>query len=311
MSVKELVDDLFQTIEVSPAELNDPETAHLVVHENQVLSTKVLPGLVVEVEEMTEGISANIRLREGTVIKNPVHLCFGLLPEKGLQKIIMRVSIEESSRVSILAHCTFPNAVDVSHIMDAVINVRENASYQYFERHIHGKAGGAKVYPKAIVELERGARFKTDFSLLKGRAGLVDIDYETTCKENTIMDMTARINGSGSDRIKIKEVGYLIGEKSVGVLTSRVAIRDEATADVYNRITASAAYARGHVDCKEIIQGKAQASATPIVEVRHPKAYVTHEAAIGSVDQKQLETLMARGLEEEQAVNLIVQGLLG
>ena len=50
--------------------------------------------------------------------------------------------------------------------------------------------------------------------------------------------------------------------------------------------------------------------ATPVVEVKHPKAHVTHEAAIGSVDTKQLETLMSRGLGEEEAIDLIVQGLL-
>ena len=42
----------------------------------------------------------------------------------------------------------------------------------------------------------------------------------------------------------------------------------------------------------------------------HPKAHVTHEAAIGSVDSKQLQTLMARGLSEDEAVDLIIQGLL-
>jgi Fe-S cluster assembly scaffold protein SufB len=37
---------------------------------------------------------------------------------------------------------------------------------------------------------------------------------------------------------------------------------------------------------------------------------VTHEAAIGSVDSRQLETLMARGMDEEEAVDLIINGLL-
>ena len=37
---------------------------------------------------------------------------------------------------------------------------------------------------------------------------------------------------------------------------------------------------------------------------------VTHEAAIGRVDNKQVQTLMARGLEEERAIDLIVGGML-
>jgi len=50
--------------------------------------------------------------------------------------------------------------------------------------------------------------------------------------------------------------------------------------------------------------------AIPIVEVKHPRARVTHEAAIGSVETKQLGTLMASGLNEEEAVDVIVEGLL-
>jgi hypothetical protein len=37
---------------------------------------------------------------------------------------------------------------------------------------------------------------------------------------------------------------------------------------------------------------------------------VTHEAAIGRVDKKQVETLMARGLEEEKAIDLVISGML-
>jgi Fe-S cluster assembly scaffold protein SufB len=44
--------------------------------------------------------------------------------------------------------------------------------------------------------------------------------------------------------------------------------------------------------------------------VCHPDAKVTHEAAIGSVDKKGLETLMARWLMPEQAIELIVSGIL-
>jgi Fe-S cluster assembly scaffold protein SufB len=48
------------------------------------------------------------------------------------------------------------------------------------------------------------------------------------------------------------------------------------------------AHARGHVDCLEIVR-----------EWAHPLAKVTHEAAIGSVDHGQIETLMSRGVAPE------------
>ncbi len=46
------------------------------------------------------------------------------------------------------------------------------------------------------------------------------------------------------------------------------------------------------------------------MNVKHPLVKVTHEAAIGSVDQKQLETLMAHGLTPDEAEDFIITGLL-
>ena len=122
--------------------------------------------------------------------------------------------------------------------------------------------------------------------------------------------MITRINAKGDDVINIRETGHLNGDYARGVLTSRVAVRDRAKAEVYNKITASGSYARGHVDCTEIIQDDGIVSAVPIVEVTNPKAHITHEASLGSVDSKQLQTLMARGLSEDDATDLIIQGLL-
>ena len=37
---------------------------------------------------------------------------------------------------------------------------------------------------------------------------------------------------------------------------------------------------------------------------------ITHETAIGSIDRKQMETLMVKWLEENEAVDVIVRGVL-
>lgn len=307
---EQLVKQLSKASDIETNIVNNPHIAHLFIHHHKVIGAHLIPGLKVDVKEMTDGIKVSMVVEKGSVIEKPVHLCFGMFPEKGIQKIIMSVNIEDGASISILAHCTFPNAVDVQHIMDAQINVGKNARYSYFERHIHGDLGGVKVYPTAVINLDEGAQFKTEFELLKGCVGLIDMNYETNCKARSIAEMNARINGRGDDVIAIRETGNLLGEYSRGVLTSRVALRDNAKADVYNKIKATAAYARGHVDCKEIIQDNGVAKATPIVEVNNPKAHVTHEASIGSVDSKQLQTLMSRGLSEDDAVELIIQGLL-
>ena len=290
--------------------LHDKETAHLMINLNRVLSRNDVPGLEVETEEFDEGVKVKMVVKKGTVIKKPVHLCFGITHTQAVQKIIMDLTVEAGAKIDVFSHCIFPKGGDIKHIMEAQINIEEGGSYTYLERHIHANEGGIYVYPKAKIKLGPHARYKSDFELLRGRVGLIDIDYEADCEAHSTLEMTAKINGFGDDVIKIREVGNLLGEYATGVLTSRIAARERARAEVYNKIYANAPYARGHVDCKEIIQGNGVAQAVPIVEVAHPKARITHEAALGSVDTKQLETLMARGLTEEEATELIISGLL-
>lgn len=307
---KTTLKDLYDSIGTHDNILNDPNVAHLFIHKNEVLGAKALPGLNIKTEPFEDGIKVNISTDENSKFIKPVHLCFGLFQEKGMQKIIMDVKIGKGTKIDIMAHCTFPNAIDVTHIMEAVLEIGEGAEYSYFERHIHGTTGGVKVFPKAEVRLAKNALFKTEFELIRGRVGLIDIDYITYCSAYSTMEMNARINGTEDDIIRINETGFLLGEHSTGVLTTRVAVRGNAKAEVHNKLIAEAAFARGHVDCKEIIQDNGTAVAVPIVEVKHPKAHVTHEAAIGSVDSKQLQTLMSRGLNEDEAVDLIIKGLL-
>ncbi len=306
---EDLVEEILESINLHKSLRRDEP--HVVINANRVLSSKVVDGLEIEPEELADGVRARLRVRRGVKIKQPVHLCFGMLPERGIQKILLDVEIEDEAEVSFMAHCTFPNAVDIQHLMEAEIRVGRRASYSYFERHWHSDEGMVRVVPVARIKLAEGARFSTEFELLKGRVGLIDIDYHTDCQAESSAEMKARIFGRQDDRIKIKESASLDGEASRAVLTTHIAVRDEARAEIYNEIIAGAPHSRGHVDCKEIIQGNGVARAVPVVEVRHPKAHVTHEAAIGSVDSKQLQTLMARGLSEDEAINLIIEGLLG
>lgn len=301
---------MLESIGMDPQHAFGPDVARIEVHANQVVGVKLVPGLQVQADETADGIQAAIRVEAGAQIAQPVHVCFGIIPEDGLQLVDLDIHIEEQAQVSILAHCTFPNAKQVEHRMEAAIRVDAGASYQYFERHVHGPHGGVQVIPNARIVLHEDAVFATEFELIKGRAGKIAFDYQAECRDRSLLEMTARISGRDDDVIVIRECADLVGAEARAALISHIALRDRAAADIYNRIVASGDHARGHVDCKEIVVGHAVAKATPIVEVRNATAHVTHEAAIGSVDSKQLQTLLSRGLDEDTATGLIIEGLL-
>ena len=291
--------------------LRTKNVAKLVVHENKVLSANEVDGVKLSYEPRENGISAELLVEDGIKVSNPIHLCFGILPKEGLQDISLQVNVGKDAETSVIAHCVFPNAIHVVHKMDAVINIGDNASFSYKETHYHGDFGGIEVIPKARVTLGEKAIYQNTFSLIEGCVGKLDFDYEVISGAKSVAELIAKVYGKSDDFIKISEKVHLNGNEARSLIKTRIVLRDKAEAEVIGETYGNAPYARGHVDCTELVNGKeAIARAIPIVSVTDETAKVTHEAAIGSIDRRQLETLMARGLEESEAVDVIVRGIL-
>lgn len=290
--------------------LNDRSTAHLAASGHSIVSMRDVPGLTVDAQETADGISARVTVGKGVKIGKPVHLCFGVLHAEGSQTIEMHVNIEEGATATFIAHCIFPNAVKVRHAMDAEITIGDRADMRYSETHYHGPHGGVEVIPVARVVVGKGGRYYTDFTLITGRVGKLALDYTVTAGQDSVTELNARVFGHGTDDVRIRDAVLLNGTNARGMIKTRVAIEDDAHAEVTGITEGNADGARGHVDCMEIVKDRAVAKAIPIVQVNNPGAKVTHEAAIGSVDKRQMETLMAHGLRPEEAVDVIVKGIL-
>lgn len=306
-------DDLLRalyTVYGDAAALLDPRTAHLVVEGRDVLSRQTIPGVELQAEPQDDALVAEIRVADGVRVASPIHTCVGILGAHGAQRIRLRLVLGRQSSASLLAHCLFPNAEAARHVMEAEIEVGEGAELRYSEGHYHGASGGMEVYPRARVRVGPGARYFADFSLLTGRVGRLVLDYTIEVAAHAVVEVNARVFGHGADEICLRDEIILAGEEARGLVRTRVAVEDEARAEVIGVTRGQAAGARGHMDCLELVRDRARARAEPIVDVSHPLAKVTHEAAVGTVDQKQLETLMAHGLAPDEAVNMIITGVL-
>ena len=181
---------------------------------------------------------------------------------------------------------------------------------RYSEAHYHGQAGGIVVLPTTDAIVEEAGRLEVEFSLVHGRVGSLDVRIEVDVAARGVVELATKAYGTGDDRIAVNEVVRLNGVGARGLTRTRVAVRDQADSSVNTTAEGNAPGVVGHMDCTEIVRGAAVARNTPAVVVRDDQARVTHEAAIGSVSKKELETLMARGLTEEDAVDIIIRGML-
>jgi len=292
-----------------PGVLASGAPAILVVSANRVLAANDAPGVRFEAAERPSGVHARIVVEPGARPR-PIHLCFGMLPADGLQEIEADYEVGAGATAEFIAHCTFPNAVTLRHVMNARIDVAEGGVMTYREAHFHGPHGGIVVAPSARVSVARGGRFAATFSLLHGRVGRLEIDYDVEVAEAGLAELTTRAYGIADDRLRVVEALHLNGRGARGLTKTRIAVRDEAVSEVLTTTEGNAPFARGHMDCTEVVRGHGTASNMPRVVVRDDRAHVTHEAAIGAVNPRELETLMARGLDEEAAVDVIVRGML-
>jgi Fe-S cluster assembly scaffold protein SufB len=309
MSATTLLDAL-ASFYADAATLGEPGTAHLVIDGHSVVSRQSVPGVELRVEQGAEFVAAELTVVRGAKIERPIHSCVGFLDVRRAQRLEIRVRIEPQASATLLAHCLFPNAEEGSHIMEASIELGEGAELSYFEGHYHGPAGGMLVRPRPAVRVGRGARYYSDFSLTRGRAGQLEIEQRVEVADDAVAEIVARVRGAGRDAIRIRDEMVLAGRRARGLVKTRVALEGDASAEVIGIMRGQAEGARGHMDCLELVRERATARAEPIVDVTHPLAKVTHEAAVGTVDPAQLEALMARGLTPEQAIEVIVTGVL-
>ena len=289
-----------------------PDTPKFFLNFNRITAVKEVPGLILAGRELENGVMADVIVTRGTKIKRPLHLCFGVVPEDGVQEVVPRFIIEDEAEALILAHCSFPRARNLTHRMEAQVMIGRDALFFYEERHYHGPYSGAHVYPTFEVDVGPGSRFETVFSLTHGTVGDLVIFLDVYAHEGAKVEAVAKVYGrSEKDRVRIRDGVFLEGRDASGVIRLRAAATGGGDVLMMGITEANAPGARGHVDCKEIVQGAhSTARAIPIVRVTDDQARVTHEAAVGRVSQKELDTLMARGLTEQEAVDMIVKGML-
>ncbi len=67
---------------------------------------------------------------------------------------------------------------------------------------------------------------------------------------------------------------------------------------------------KAHLECKGLILNNGLMQAIPELSGTVPGVEMSHEAAVGKIDQREIAYLMARGLDEDDAISTIVKGFL-
>ncbi len=78
-------DQIINSSNLDPHDVKAKNVARLIIDGNKVIKSQGIEGLDVKTKERKDGVDISIHLQNNVIIEKPVHLCFGVLPEKGLQ----------------------------------------------------------------------------------------------------------------------------------------------------------------------------------------------------------------------------------
>ncbi len=290
--------------------LLDGKIASVIISGNKVIGLNNIEGVKVVPRESDDRVKVQIVIEDNIKPAFPIHVCTGYIGKEGKQIVELDITVGNGAKVNFISHCSFPWGENFTHEAFMNFKIGKGAFVKYEDQHFHGEKGINMIsITRAVVE--EGGKFYNSFEITKTRVGRLKVEMSLWLKENSSGELLTKIKGMEDDLIDVREVLHLDGEGAKGLAKSTVIALDRTKANVVNEAYGNAPNTKGHVECEEITKGeKVEVSTTPILKVRNDRSELTHEASIGRVNQKQLETLMAKGLTEEEATDFIIRGLI-
>ncbi|GAB6144107.1 SufB/SufD family protein [Desulfocicer niacini] len=248
-----------------------------------------------------------IRSHKGVKIEKPLQTCLHIAQDKFSQKVHNIVIAEEDSEVHIIAGCsTSPHLSSGLHIGVSEFYVKKGATLKYTMIHDWGE--NIFVRPRTAVHVEEGGVFISNYISLKPVGSLQSnpvtyLEKDATARLNSIL-----VAGKGCHM----DVGSVVELNGAGARAEIISRAIVAGGTIISRghIKGKVPGVKGHLECKGLILKEGLLHAIPELSGLVPGVEMSHEAAVGKIDKREIEYLMARGLTEDDAVSTIVRGFL-
>jgi Fe-S cluster assembly scaffold protein SufB len=252
-----------------------------------------------------------IRILPGAKVELPIQSCLMMSEHEGSQRVHNIIIAEEGSSAEIISGCTTVPQVETGmHLGVSEFYIKKGAHLSFTM--IHNWAENFYVRPRTGALLEDDASFINNYILLKPVKSLQSNPRAILKGKRSRVRFNSIIHGRAGSVLDLGSVLELIGEDSRGEAVSRAAAGDDSCVLMRGKLLAFSNSAQARLECKGmLLSDQARMQAIPELEVvKAPRADLNHEAAVGPISRAAVEYLMARGLTEEEATSLIIQGFM-
>ncbi|CCO24465.1 SufB/SufD family protein [Maridesulfovibrio hydrothermalis] len=249
-----------------------------------------------------------IRTKKGAKIERPVQSCLFLKAEQSGQNVHNIVVVEEDSELHIITGCAAAHdEFTGAHFGISEFYVKKGAKLTFTMVHNWGE--NVTVRPRTVGVVEEDGVLLNNYVLMKrvkdlqsyptiylnGANAVARFNSVLVAPEGSYLDTGTRII-QNAPNTKAETISRTI--TTGGTIISR------------GHIQGNAVPARGHIECKGLLLGGGRIHAIPELEATVEGVELSHEAAVGKIAQEEIEYLMARGMDEDEATSTIVRGFL-
>jgi len=269
-----------------------------------------LDEVTARVAAQSEPQGAFVRVRKGCKVTLPCQAALYMASVDIAQTVHSVVLLEEDAELELITGCVTGHGVSRGvHWAVTESYIGKNATLT--NTMVHSWGPEVEVRPRAATIVEEGGIFVSNYVSLRP-AGDIQSNPKTwlsgrgaSAKYRTI------ILGSKGSIIDTGGEVYMNADGTSAELTHRGV---STGGRIYQRgLMVGNAECRAHVDCAGMLldpRHDGLIQSIPGLKALHPEARLSHEASIGKIAPEQVEYLQARGMEEREAVSLIIRGFL-
>lgn len=249
-----------------------------------------------------------IRARKGAKITEPVQSCLFIRGNGVGQNVHNIIVVEEDAELNIISGCaTAEGTEDAAHLGISELYVEKGGRLTFTM--IHNWGEDVAVRPRSAGVVAEGGSLINNYILLQRVKDLVMYPSIALDGEGAVARFNSVIVAPEGSHVDTGNRLLLNAPDTRGEIIARTLTTGGV---IINRgfIGGHAAPAKGHLECKGLILGQGRIHAIPELDATVDGVELSHEAAVGKIAQEEIEYLMARGLDEDEATSTIVRGFL-
>jgi len=174
---------------------------------------------------------------------------------------------------------------------------------------IHNWTEDIEVYPRSASVIEENGVFLSNYVCMQPVKKVQMYPTATLIGDNSVARFSSIVIASATSYMDLGSRAILEGKGASAELITR-AITKGGTIISRGHINGKTAGTRGHLECKGLILQDGRIYAIPEIEGSVVGTELSHEAAVGKIARDEIEYLMSRGLDEDEATATIIRGFL-